>query len=83
MNLEKTIMLQSEFEQRRIANLRVLLPASQRPGMKVIDLVERLLDQAPGLPVIIHMGTQRYPIQSVDVDDENRVRINSSFSGGI
>jgi hypothetical protein len=73
-------MLQSEFEQRRAANMRALLPASKKPNIKVIDLVEKILYQNPSLPVVIQIGTQQFPIESVDVDDKNRVCINSSFS---
>lgn len=69
-------MDQHEFETRRSAQKRALESVDEKPIVKVIDLVEILLLENPGLPVVLQVGSWQFPIAYVRADDdENVVRI--------
>jgi len=66
---------QKEFEDRRAAQIKALETMIEKPGIKVIELVEILLEQNPGLPVVLQDGCWQFPIVSVRADPENGVRL--------
>jgi len=66
-------MDQKEFEMRRIALKRALKAVDEKPIVKVIDLVELLLMENPGLPVVVQVGTRQFPIAFVLADDDETV----------
>ena len=69
-------MDQKEFETRRIAQKRALKSVGKQPIVKVIDLVELLLLENPGLPVVVQVGSWQFPVACVCADDEeNSIRI--------
>lgn len=68
-------MLQKEFENRRAAQIKALETMNEKPALKVIELVEILLEQNPGLPVVLQDGSWQFPIVSVRADAENGVRL--------
>lgn len=68
-------MLPSDFEKRKRSQIKALLAMDKKQDMKVVELIELLLEQNPSSPVALQMGTQRYFIESVGVDNENKVRI--------
>lgn len=68
-------MDQNEFETRRSAQKRALKAVNEKPIVKVIDLVELLLLENPGLPVVVQVGSWQFPIAYVRADDENNIQI--------
>ena len=68
-------MDQNDFETRRSAQKRALKSVDEKPIVKVIDLVELLLLENPGLPVVVQVGTRQFPIAYVRADDENNIQI--------
>jgi len=69
-------MDQNDFETRRSAQKRALKAIDEKPIAKVIDLVEILLEENPGLPVFVQVGSQQFPIAYVRADDdENNIQI--------
>lgn len=68
-------MLQKEFDDRKAANIRALELLFEKPAVKVIELVEILLEQNPGLPVIVEDGERQRPVVCVWADLENGVRL--------
>lgn len=70
------MMDQKEFELRRLSQKKSLKLVDGKPVVKVIDLVESLLQiEDPGLPVVVQVGTWRFPVAFVCADDENNVQI--------
>jgi len=63
-------MDQSDFEKRRAAQKRTLKAMDKKPMVKVIDLVEMLLQEEPSLPVVVQIGTHQFPILYVRADDD-------------
>ncbi|MBW2605330.1 MAG: hypothetical protein JRE28_13635 [Deltaproteobacteria bacterium] len=76
-------MFQNEFEKSRNANLKALSVFDNKPDMKAIDLIDLLLGQDPSLPVVIQVGAQIYPIETVGVDNNKKVRIITSEANGL
>ncbi len=68
-------MLQKEFENRRAANIKALELMLEKPAVKVIELIEILLEQNPALPVIVQDGDRQRPVLCVWADLENGVRL--------
>jgi len=68
-------MLPSDFEKSRRSQIKALLAMDKKQDMKVVELIELLLEQNPSSPVALQMGTQRYSIESVGVDSESAVRV--------
>jgi len=67
---------QTEFDRRRIAQKKALKAINEKPIVKVIDLVELLLLENPGLPVVVQVGSWQFPIAYIRAnDDENVVQI--------
>ena len=67
---------QTEFDKRRIAQKRALKAVGEKPVVKVIDLVELLLLENPGRPVVVQVGSWQFPVAYVSADnDENIIRI--------
>ncbi len=66
-------MDQKEFETRRSSQKRALKAAGEKPIVKVIDLVEILLGENPGLPVVLQVGSWQFPIAYVRADDDEAV----------
>ncbi len=71
----KAALEQKEFDDRKAANIRAVELMIEKPGIKVIELVEILLEQEPGLPVVLQDGSWQFPIVSVRADPENGVRL--------
>ncbi|MBA7529072.1 hypothetical protein ES705_21264 [subsurface metagenome] len=63
-------MDQGEFETRRIAQKKALKAVGKQPVVKVIDLVELLLLESPGLPVFVRVGSWKFPVACVCADGE-------------
>ncbi|MBA7480310.1 hypothetical protein ES707_15761 [subsurface metagenome] len=68
-------MEKKEFEKRRSAQLNALKLVDQKPGVRVIELIELLLSENPGLPVVVQVGSKQYSIACVFVDDKGVLRI--------
>ena len=69
-------MDKNEFETSRAAQKKALKAVDEKPVVKVIDLVELLLLENPGLPVVVQVGTRQFPIAYVRADDdENNIQI--------
>ena len=69
-------MDQKEFETSRAAQKKALKAIDEKPIVKVIDLVELLLLENPGLPVVVQVGSWQFPIAYVRADDdENNIQI--------
>jgi len=66
---------QKEFEDRRAAQIKALETMIEKPAMKVIELVEILLEQDPSLPVVVQDGDFELPIVCVQADAEHGVRL--------
>lgn len=66
-------MDQKEFETRRSAQKQALKAVDEKPIVKVIDLVEKLLRENPSLPVIIQVGSWQFPIAYVRADDDESI----------
>lgn len=66
-------MDQKEFETRRSAQKKALKSVDEKPIVKVIDLVEILLLENPGLPVVLQVGSWQFPIAYVRADDDENV----------
>ena len=66
---------QKEFEARRVRNKRSLEAMEEKPGIKVIDLVEILLEQPADSRVVFQDGTWQFPIVSVRACAEHGVRL--------
>jgi len=67
---EKRQAAQAEFEKIRAAKVRALL--ATRPAMTAIDLVEKLLQENPSLPVCLKIGSLRprdLPLVALHTDD--------------
>ena len=69
-------MDQKDFERRKAAQIKALKAMNEKPMIKVIDLVEMLLEENPSLPMVIQIGTYQFPITSVCADDENNVQLH-------
>ncbi|GAJ08263.1 unnamed protein product [marine sediment metagenome] len=68
-------MDQEEFETRRSAQKKALKAIDEKPIIKVIDLVELLLLENPGRPVVVQVGTRQFPIAYVRADDEDNIQL--------
>jgi hypothetical protein len=66
-------MQEKEFDRRRAAQVKALLALSDKPVVKVIDLIEILLQQEPSLPVIVQLGSCDLPLGYVRLDDKGRL----------
>lgn len=68
-------MEQTEFDRRRTAQKKALKAVDEKPIVKVIDLVDLLLLENPGLPVVVQVGSRQFSIACVFADDENVLHI--------
>lgn len=66
-------MDRNEFETSRAAQKKALKAINEKPIVKVIDLVELLLLENPGLPVVVQVGSWQFPIAYVRADDDENV----------
>ncbi len=74
----KAALEQKEFDDRKAANLRAVKLMIETPALKVIELVETLLEQNPGLPVTVQDGNRQLRIDSVTVDFIKGVQLHVS-----
>ena len=75
----KAALEQKEFDGRKAANIRAVKLMIEKPALKVIELVEILLEQEPGLPVVLQDGSWQFPIIAAVADAENGVRLYVSL----
>jgi len=69
-------MNQNDFEISRAAQKKAIKAINEKPIVKTIDLVELLLLENPGLPVVVQVGTRQFPVAYVRADgEENNIRI--------
>lgn len=77
----KAALEQKEFDDSKAANIRaVKLMIEKPPALKVIELVETLLEQNPGLPLTVQDGNRQLRIDSVTVDFIKGVQLHVSSS---
>ena len=69
------MLQEKEFKDRKAANIRALRAMAAKPAVKAIDLLEILLEQDPGLPVVLQDGNFDLPIVSVQADAEHGIRL--------
>jgi len=68
-------MEQSEFEASRSAQKKALKSVDEKRIVKAIDLIELLLMEEPGLPIVVQVGTRQFPIAFVCADDDDNIQI--------
>lgn len=71
-------MLQKEFEKSKAAQIKALKTWIENPAIKVIGMVEILLEQNPGLPLTVQDGNRQLRIVSVTVDFIKGVQLHVS-----
>jgi len=76
-------MIQGEFEQRRQSQKKALSVFDKVPDLKVIDLIDLLLDQDPSSPVVIQIEGRIFSIETVGVDNDKKIRIITSEANGL
>ncbi len=76
----KAALEQKEFDGRKAANIRAVKLMIEKPALKVIELVETLLEQNPGLPLTVQDGNRQLRIDSVTVDFIKGVQLHVSSS---
>ncbi len=69
---------QKEFDDRKAANIKAVKLMNENPAFKVIEMVEILLDQNPGLPLTVQDGNRQLRIVSVTVDFIKGVQLHVS-----
>ena len=74
----KAALEQKEFDDSKAANIRAVELMIEKPRLKVIDLVETLLEQNPGLPLTVQDGNRQLRIVSVTVDFIKGVQLHVS-----
>lgn len=75
-------MRKKEFDKRRTANIRALELMAEKPALKVIELVEILLEQDRNLAVVVNVEGRELSIISVLTGGENNVRLQAQGDHG-